>query len=415
MSGVDKPPPLPPPPPLPGDSNKRKAPRLSSDKKSFKTSHEAPNNNKSFKFSAAVPSQPAPLATQENASTLTFPPSIPATQTTPRLAPASYLIPSYFANQNSTESQPLSIIDIPQASGTAEQEPSSAPKEKINNSPTLDRYNYNAQSNTALQYPKHHPGPFHVLVTSETPVSSRRKNCELHVFAKLESINIEDNYVCKCIGFNTFRLTFNNYGSANSFSQNQNLSTIGLKAEIPERFVQKYYVIKNVPTSIMGLTIKESITSNNDIDVISVYRFLRKNEQGQSVPTETVKIGIICDGVPQEILMCGARIIPDLYIPPIRQCKNCGRLGHIAMRCRSKKRCLKCGKTLICPNECCYVTLVAPSTIHATHYIYFTLKLTNVFCKVATLLLNDVAHELQPTSVATEGNTIFSCGCSSTE
>lgn len=32
--------------------------------------------------------------------------------------------------------------------------------------------------------------------------------------------------------------------------------------------------------------------------------------------------------------------------------KNCGRLGHIAIRCRSTKRCLDCGKFIICPNQC---------------------------------------------------------------
>ncbi|XP_058984266.1 uncharacterized protein LOC131805046 [Musca domestica] len=50
--------------------------------------------------------------------------------------------------------------------------------------------------------------------------------------------------------------------------------------------------------------------------------------------------------------MRGTRIKPDLYVLPVRLCKNCGRLGHIAIRCRSTKCCLDCGKLIICPNQC---------------------------------------------------------------
>lgn len=213
-------------------------------------------------------------------------------------------------------------------------------------------HNYNKLVNTTILYPQHHPGPFFVLVTSDTPVSTRRKNCELHLYARFQKINIPNNYVCKNIGYNTFRITFNNFNAANNFALNPNLSGIGLKAEIPDRFVQRFYIVKNVPKSIEGLTIKESIEANNEMEVISIYRFSRKNDKNEYEPTETVKIGIVSDGPPPEIFMCGAKIIPELYVPPIRQCLHCGRLGHIASRCRSAKRCLKCGQFIICPINC---------------------------------------------------------------
>lgn len=50
--------------------------------------------------------------------------------------------------------------------------------------------------------------------------------------------------------------------------------------------------------------------------------------------------------------MFNSLVEAELYIPPIRLCKNCGRLGHIAVRCRSHKRCLLCGNKIICPNQC---------------------------------------------------------------
>lgn len=63
-------------------------------------------------------------------------------------------------------------------------------------------------------------------------------------------------------------MTFHNFNSANLFASNPKLSEIGLKADIPERYVQMLYVIKNIPTDITGLSIRESIEDNNPIDVI---------------------------------------------------------------------------------------------------------------------------------------------------
>lgn len=55
---------------------------------------------------------------------------------------------------------------------------------------------------------------------------------------------------------------------------------------------------------------------------------------------------------PKEIKMFGTIVEAEVYIPPLRQCKNCGRLGHIAKRCKGKKRCLLCGKAITCPDDC---------------------------------------------------------------
>lgn len=102
--------------------------------------------------------------------------------------------------------------------------------------------------------------------------------------------------------------------------------------------MQRFYIIKNVPTSINAITIKQQIEANNDMDVVSVYRFTRKTENNKIEHSETIKIGIIYDGVPTEIFMCGTKISPELYVPPVRLCLNCGRLGHISIRCRSTKK-----------------------------------------------------------------------------
>lgn len=213
-------------------------------------------------------------------------------------------------------------------------------------------YNLDIYKDKQITYESYHPGPYYVLVSSTTPVSSIRRNSELFLYERFQKINLPTNYVSKNIGLNLFRLTFNNHKFANDFVTNPRLKEIDLSAYIPDRFVQKFYTITNVPPSFSGEMIKKEIDECNDFDIVSVYRFTTLNEKGKSIPTFTVKIGIITDSVISEIEMFGCKITPRLYIPPLRQCKNCGRLGHIAVRCRSLKRCLICGQSIICPVSC---------------------------------------------------------------
>lgn len=178
-------------------------------------------------------------------------------------------------------------------------------------------------------YLPYHPGTFFVLVSSETRISTRKKICELHLFVKLQKINITD-YACNNVGNIPFRLTFNNAVSANSSAQNVNLKQIDLKAFIPEKLVQRFYIIKNVAKSITVITIKQQIEANND--VVSVYRFSRKTKNNTFEYTETIKICIIYDGLPTE-----TTLTPELCVPLLAS------IWIVPFRCRSRKKCLNCG------------------------------------------------------------------------
>lgn len=227
--------------------------------------------------------------------------------------------------------------------------PSNIPK----NTNKTDIYSYDNYENQTILYSPAHPGPYYVLLTSDEPICPRRKNSELHLYAKLASANINAHFVSKNIAYKTFRLSFNNYNSANNFVLDPNVKSIGLNAFIPDRFVQKFYVIKSVPVEFTGKMIYDQInSSDNDFKAVSVYRFKYKNENGQYVPSQTIKVGIVADYVVKELKMFNSIVETDLYIPLVRLCKNCGRLGHIAVKCRAKKRCLLCGINIECPTNC---------------------------------------------------------------
>ncbi|XP_075147465.1 uncharacterized protein LOC142221602 [Haematobia irritans] len=212
-------------------------------------------------------------------------------------------------------------------------------------SPNQTIHNHITYDEKQILYPDIHPGPYYVLINTENQVSTRTKNSELHLFEKLENLKIPGNFESKNIGFNTFRLSFNNANAANDLVLNTKLNDIGMRAYIPDRFLQKYYIIKNVPINYSGERIINEINLKNIFTAVSVYRFTYKNE-------ETIKVGIIYDSPLTEFNMFCSKAKVELYVPPTRLCKNCGRLGHIAVRCKSKKRCLFCGADIICPNDC---------------------------------------------------------------
>lgn len=126
----------------------------------------------------------------------------------------------------------------------------------------------------------------------------------------------------------------------------------GLEAFIPDRFTQKFGIIRNVPLSFSDGDIMEEIEDQNSLDVISVYRFQRNNEGGNFVSSLTIKVGFNAAALPKTVKMFGTLVSVEIYVPPLRQCKNCGRLGHIVIRCRGRKRCLDCGADIICPSGC---------------------------------------------------------------
>ncbi|XP_033254765.1 uncharacterized protein LOC117194299 [Drosophila miranda] len=119
---------------------------------------------------------------------------------------------------------------------------------------------------------------------------------------------------------------------------------------IPKDYVESYRVIKGVPLGFSENEIMDNITSN--IKIRSIERLARRqkittddnNETFKLIPLETVKIGFEGSDIPEKVSLfgiCGMKV--SIYVPRVRQCYNCGRLGHTSTRCKSARRCYKCG------------------------------------------------------------------------
>lgn len=243
-----------------------------------------------------------------------------------------------------------------------------ANKENIKNSEMVQRNNMtsvlnmrdNVRENLRLGndvgekilYSKNHVGNIAVLVdTMEVDSDNRKVRNGLYLFERIRDLNFGGIRDIKTIGRTLYRVSFDNVTTANSFVLDERLRGKGLRAFIPRNLIETYGVIRDVPIYISDEDIMRDIKSS--VKVTYVRRFLKKNRQsGDFVKTLSVKIGFAGSEVPEEIYLNFTRLRVDIFYPAVKQCHNCGRLGHTRKGCKSRQRCLRCGKDGVCESEC---------------------------------------------------------------
>lgn len=219
-----------------------------------------------------------------------------------------------------------------------------------------------------LLYPINHTGDFLVLVDSSRadPENQKVRN-SLFLYQKIKGLKINGILLIKEIGRTLYRIKFDSASNANNFAT-MNLESLGLRPFIPESFVYSFGVIRNIPKELDDEYIRLNIVS--DIPVISAKRFVSRASSvgGESSPeagnpTFSVKIGFFSSDIPEYIILDYCHIPVNLYYPAVRQCVNCGRLGHTAKGCRSKKRCLNCAR-VDCTGNCEMKCLLCGDSSH---------------------------------------------------
>ena len=98
-------------------------------------------------------------------------------------------------------------------------------------------------------------------------------------------------------------------------------------------------VISSVPTD---LTEEEIKTNVRGAQVNKVKR-LTYTRDGVKGPSLSVMISFDEDRLPERVKVGYVSYAVRPYIPPPTRCFKCQRFGHIAVACRAKNRCAKCG------------------------------------------------------------------------
>lgn len=157
----------------------------------------------------------------------------------------------------------------------------------------------------------------------------------------------------KRIGFRRSKIQFSTAKQANLVLKSKDLTKHSLRVFVPISFTQKFGVIRDVPKSLSEAEIKENLIS--DIPISSVTRFTRRNPDDEENRTSTysVKIGFYGSNIPESVTLFLSVRKVSYYIPPPKQCFQCGRLGHIKKVCKTRKqRCLNCGREDACNPPC---------------------------------------------------------------
>lgn len=204
-----------------------------------------------------------------------------------------------------------------------------------------------------LLYPASHKGKAWVLFdTSKSEIIHNKKvRNGLYLWSKIKNCNMVGIDTIKSIGITFYKVLFENAAYANECVKRNMLNAIGIRTFIPRNFIETFGVIRDIPTEYSEAEIRDGISSV--IQVSSVQRFTRREskESDKRVPTLSVKIGFLGDCIPKEVILDHTILEVDNFFPRLRQCYNCGKIGHTQKACRSIKRCLKCGKTEGCINN----------------------------------------------------------------
>ena len=129
---------------------------------------------------------------------------------------------------------------------------------------------------------------------------------------------------------------------ANSEEQQKNilkkdtLNNLKITSHIPGITTKARGVISGIPTSVTIEEIKESL---KQYDLVEAKRLMNGKEK-----TESLSV-LLCfkKELPVRIQMGYISYLVRQYIPPPIRCYKCQRFGHVAVQCRGKPRCAKCG------------------------------------------------------------------------
>lgn len=157
----------------------------------------------------------------------------------------------------------------------------------------------------------------------------------------------------KKVGIDKVALTFKTYNDANHLIDNITTINPNWRAGVP--------VYKSFKVGML-LGVDPDLTDQEVEEGLQVY----KNEIGEEVvqPTKAVRIKKKSadntvqnataikvyyfreENLPRIATMWFSKISIKPYVPPVRQCYQCYRLGHVKENCRSSKdvKCFKCGK-----------------------------------------------------------------------
>lgn len=193
-----------------------------------------------------------------------------------------------------------------------------------------------------------HKGPYFVFVEGK----DNTKIGKIHPmsFGKwlFQNLNKKNEVMnIQSVGLNRIKVVTKTQETANTIVELDIFKEKNLLVYIPDFLIHKTGVVRNIDVNIDEDEILGAMDST--IPPVRMRRITRKstNSNGMPVYFKTGTCFIEFDGqhLPDHISIYGHRCRVDPYVPPVRQCTECHRIGHIKTQCKSAARCLKCAST----------------------------------------------------------------------
>lgn len=146
-------------------------------------------------------------------------------------------------------------------------------------------------------------------------------------------------------GKNKIGIDFSTLKHANTFLSSDFATNNNMKSYIPNNLISCKGILRQVDPSLDVGTILDNLRTSDERKVLGVRRIQRKTEEeGKTVFVNTASVIVTFRGknLPQFTSLFYNIRVPELYILPVTQCKNCCRYGHTGNQCRSKNRCPAC-------------------------------------------------------------------------
>lgn len=160
---------------------------------------------------------------------------------------------------------------------------------------------------------------------------------------------------------NTWQLIFDNRTNANRCFTNSIIRENGYNVYIPGHVKFCSGVIRDIDLDMNLDELREAIEAENPgVSVFNIFRLKKRNKTDRTwEDSESICIKFNGHSLPDRIKIWHCILKVSHYIPPIRICYKCGRLGHLGKYCNAKEKCLRCAgshnRDLNCKKEVCCI------------------------------------------------------------
>lgn len=184
-----------------------------------------------------------------------------------------------------------------------------------------------------------------VFLSSNIPEKAIGEHEKLAISSALRQYSVNGVKYLKTINKYKIGIVFDLAINANVFLNNDKYhKNVNMKPSIPAASTEITGVIRGVPLELSNKKIFSLLSSTNVIQVRRLMSRVTINDRTEYKPTATVAVTFAATQLPDYIHLDSWRHEVSPFIPPVKQCLQCLKYGHIAKFCKNSVKCSICSE-----------------------------------------------------------------------